>query len=277
VSPHRDLKAEAVSIEHLMTHLPKNPHCTSCQRSKMQRKPCRRGAGLGKRPKNFGDQVTADHIVTYSDESQGILGQKAALVIMDRATGYLECYALSGKSGSEAYSSLMDFMGPRKTISHLYTDESPELKFCAESLGVPNGTSLPGRPQQNGVAERAVRSVVSGARTILEHAGLPHKFWPYAVRHWCFAHNIHQSDGNSPWHKRHKKGHFEGKILPFGCLVDFMATPEVTQGQAKFMPKAIPGVFLGYILQPGGVFRRGIPSRVPTGFRRRGSDSDGSS
>ena len=38
----RDLKAEAVSVTHLMTHTPKNPYCAACQRSKVQRKPCRR-------------------------------------------------------------------------------------------------------------------------------------------------------------------------------------------------------------------------------------------
>ena len=40
--PDRDLKAEAESIMHIMTHTPKNPHCAACQRSKVQRKPCRR-------------------------------------------------------------------------------------------------------------------------------------------------------------------------------------------------------------------------------------------
>ena len=32
----RDLKAEATSLRHLLTHLPKNPHCVSCQQAKNQ-------------------------------------------------------------------------------------------------------------------------------------------------------------------------------------------------------------------------------------------------
>ena len=32
----RDLKAEAKSIRHLMTHAPKNPYCDACQRAKME-------------------------------------------------------------------------------------------------------------------------------------------------------------------------------------------------------------------------------------------------
>ena len=38
----RDLKVEALSIGHLMTHNPKNPYCSSCQRAKMQAKPAPR-------------------------------------------------------------------------------------------------------------------------------------------------------------------------------------------------------------------------------------------
>ena len=33
----RDLKAEAVSLEHMMTHTPYNVHCPSCVRAKMAR------------------------------------------------------------------------------------------------------------------------------------------------------------------------------------------------------------------------------------------------
>ena len=38
----RDLKAEALSIGHLMTHNPQKPDCSSCQRAKMQAKPAPR-------------------------------------------------------------------------------------------------------------------------------------------------------------------------------------------------------------------------------------------
>ena len=35
----RDLKAEAKSITHLLTHMPMNPYCEVCQRAKMSRRP----------------------------------------------------------------------------------------------------------------------------------------------------------------------------------------------------------------------------------------------
>ena len=38
----RDLKADATLLSHLMTHFPKNPHCTACQRAKMTTAPARK-------------------------------------------------------------------------------------------------------------------------------------------------------------------------------------------------------------------------------------------
>ena len=56
------LKNEAFSLKHLLTHLPKNPFCKTCQRAKPQRKQHRRRTKtLGPVPQNFGDQGTADH------------------------------------------------------------------------------------------------------------------------------------------------------------------------------------------------------------------------
>ena len=87
----RDLKAEAVSVTHLMTHTPKNPYCSACQRSKVQRKPCRRKKWFkGLRPTEFGEQVTADHVIANSERSMGVTGDKSAIVIGDQGTGYIE-------------------------------------------------------------------------------------------------------------------------------------------------------------------------------------------
>ena len=60
-----DKMAEALTVKHLMTHVPKNPWCPSCQRAKPQRKPCKRNAHVGPVPAVFGEQVTADHIITW--------------------------------------------------------------------------------------------------------------------------------------------------------------------------------------------------------------------
>jgi hypothetical protein len=126
--PGRDLKAEAVSREHLMTHMPKNKWCPACQRAKMQHKACRRGSTLGPVPESFGDQVTADHIVSRSEASQGLTGEKNAPALLDRATGYIERFPLGTKSSSDTWDAFNEFLGPNGYIRSLYTDDSPELE-----------------------------------------------------------------------------------------------------------------------------------------------------
>ena len=54
-STFRNLVDEAVSLDHLMDHYPKNPHCHTCQVGKLQPQQSRRSKGLGPPPVNFGD------------------------------------------------------------------------------------------------------------------------------------------------------------------------------------------------------------------------------
>ena len=89
----RDLKKEALSVHHLLTHMPKNRYCAACMKAKMQKAHCRKkkGESLGPRPLNFGDQITADHLISKDEASHGIDSQKVAMVILDRATKWIWC------------------------------------------------------------------------------------------------------------------------------------------------------------------------------------------
>ena len=80
--------------------------------------------------------------------------------------------------------------------------------------------ATPERPATNGVVELAVRSVLHGSLAALLHAGFPESFWPFAVQHWCFAHNIAIDErGDSPWNRQLKQGGFKGTNgYPLGAL-----------------------------------------------------------
>ena len=53
-----DAKAEAVSLEHLMTHLPNNAHCSACQRATMVKKHARtQKRDLDQLPTTLGEQA----------------------------------------------------------------------------------------------------------------------------------------------------------------------------------------------------------------------------
>ena len=97
------------------------------------------------------------------------------------------------------------------------------------------------------MAERAVRSVKHGARTILSRSGLTENFWPRAIRHWCFARNTRKRapgatapPGLCPaftnaFTKRHGGHSFKGQRVPFGALVDFKQTTLREMHQSAFL------------------------------------------
>ena len=71
----RDLKEEATSLRHLLTHLPKNPHCVSCQQAKMRQRYSFKGA-FKRDMAQFGEIVTCDHVVAPAMRMQGMGGEK---------------------------------------------------------------------------------------------------------------------------------------------------------------------------------------------------------
>jgi len=58
-----------------------------------------------------------------------------------------------------------------------YSDNATEPLKAAANMGWPPPTAAPGKLQSNGVAERSVKTVVEGVRTVMEHAGMGHKCW----------------------------------------------------------------------------------------------------
>jgi len=79
-----DLKREALSLRHQLTHVPKNKYCPACMRAKMLRKPARRSKGkIAEQLQKFGNLVNADHVLAQSPEACGLFGERDALIIAD--------------------------------------------------------------------------------------------------------------------------------------------------------------------------------------------------
>ena len=134
----------------------------------------------------------------------------------------------------------------------MYTDNAPELIKACRDLGYNHDKSTPYRHESNATCERCVRSIVEGARALLEKAGLPSCFWIFAVRHYCLMHNTRTpTNGESPWLRRFGE-EFGGKRLPFGSLVNFLPKPETVKALPKFEPRGQAGILVGYRLHNGG-------------------------
>ena len=174
------LKKEAKSAHHLLCHPPKNPYCDICQQAKMYKSPSYSGKGVtAKEAKDFGDHITADHVVLYRDNENIIEDSRLALVIKDVATTFMQAYPSALKSEEECYRALTHFTSNRDNVGLFYSDNAKELVKTVPSLGWRHELSKAYIHQSNAVAERAVRSSTEGTRTNLLQAGLSHVYWPH--------------------------------------------------------------------------------------------------
>ena len=98
------LRAEATTLRHLMTHTPKNPFCSTCNKAKMH-KPTKRSKGGSEtvEVEKFGDHITCDHLVTRSLEEESIDGDRVVLVFTDVTTNFRWIYPSAAGSTEECY------------------------------------------------------------------------------------------------------------------------------------------------------------------------------
>ena len=85
----------------------------------------------------------------------------------------------------------------------MHIDNAPELVAAAPRLKLKHDTSTPYRSTANSTAERSIRTVTEGTRTLLEQSGFPVQWWPYASRGFCHSMNTAVVDGGSAYDKRH--------------------------------------------------------------------------
>ena len=136
--------------------LAENKYCPSCIKAKLTRKPARRARGSGSRitVEKFGDLVCADHIISMSEAAAGLTGEKDALLIVDKHSGYLDVFPLMTKSAVYASSAFLEYFG--NTIpseAYIWSDSAPELIKSVADMGIPHGKATPGRHTANGYCE----------------------------------------------------------------------------------------------------------------------------
>ena len=239
------------------THFPKDRNCEICQRTKITRAPCRRRiGGAVPRAENFGDLITADHKV-LSDSCASRKNHRYAFVVQDLATQWIQAYPCITKTSQETQRSLQKFLEPERNPKVIYTDNSLEIGKSCEDLSWNHCTSTPHRSETNGIAERAVRRLKEGTSAVLLQSGLNESWWADSMECYTCLRNVTDllSDGKTPYERRFGQP-FKGPIIPFGSLVEYH--PKTAKDQSRihqFGKKVLPGLFLGYALYAGGIWK----------------------
>ena len=239
------------------THFPKDRNCEICQRTKISRAPCRRRiGGAVPRAENFGDLITADHkFLSESCESRN--NHRYAIVVQDLATQWIQSYPCKTKTSQETQRSLQKFLEPDRKSKVIFTDNSLDFGKACEGLSWNHFTSTPHRSETNGIAERAVRRVKEGASAVLLQSGLNESWWADSMECYTNLRNIQDllSDGKTPYERRFGEP-FKGPIIPFGSLVEHYPISAKDQSIIhQFGKKVFPGLFLGYALYAGGIWK----------------------
>ena len=176
------------------------------------------------------------------------------LVILDDFSHYVWTFPLRRKSDSVAtltafYSYVSTQFG--RPIHALQTDNGKEFDNLAiRNLLATHGTifrlTCPYTSQQNGRAERVLRTLNDCVRTLLFHANVPPRFWPDALATASLLINIRpcRTRGNfAPHHLLFGTPPSYAELRIFGCL----CYPSIASTTPhKLAPRSVACIFLGY-------------------------------
>ena len=99
-----------------------------------------------------------------------------------------------------------------------------------------------------------------GTSAVLLQSGLDKEWWADSMECYCYLRNIQNllSDGKTPYERRFGMP-FNGPVMPFGAMVEYH--PISAKDMSKFHQfgsKVLPGIFLGYVLYAGGIWKGGM-------------------
>ena len=226
------------------------PHCQACVMGKQPRAPVPRTTG--KRAPRIVYRIHADVCGPFSTASEG--GARYLLLLVDDYSRYNWLRCMTTKD--EAFDLIKQFVAASeamhgKRVSVLHTDNGGEFvsnDFDAWLVqhGIRRELTVAYTPHQNGVAERAMRTIVEMARAMLVSARLPKTFWAFAVAAAVYIRNRSPTitlDRCTPYEAWYGRQPAIAHLRIFGCL----AYAHVHKSKRdKLDPKAQPCTFVGY-------------------------------
>lgn len=241
----RDKLARGISFKD-----PDSVQCVSCLKGKQTTLPF---------PKQKSTRATELLELVHSDvcgpiETASFAGYKYFLTFIDDKSRNTFVYFLRNKS--EVFSKLVEFKTlvekqTGKKLKAIRTDNGTEyvnerVNNFLRGNGITHQLTVEYTPQQNGVSERANRSIVERARSMLEEAKLDKKYWAEAVNTSVYLKNrcpTRAVKGMTPEEAWSKKRVDLRHLKVFGCRA-FMHVPK--QKRKKFDSKTKELLFVGY-------------------------------
>ena len=178
-------------------------------------------------------------------------GARYMLTIIDDYSRRVWPYFMKNKDDTFAAFKEWKAMIERQTerkVKLLRTDNGGE--FCSNAFndycrkeGIVRHLTIPYTPQQNGVAERMNRTIISKARCMISNARMSKRFWAEAAATACYLINRSPSiplDKKTPIEAWSDSPADYSQLKVFGCT----AYAHVDNG--KLEPRAIKCVFIGY-------------------------------
>nr|ABA97637.1 retrotransposon protein, putative, Ty1-copia subclass [Oryza sativa Japonica Group] len=201
------------------------------------------------RTKGILDYVHADLWGPSRKPSLG--GARYMLTIIDDYSRKVWPYFLKHKDDTFAAFKEWKVMIERQTekeVKVLRTDNAGE--FCSDAFddycrkeGIVRHHTIPYTPQQNGVAERMNRTIISKARCMLSNARMNKRFWAEAANTACYLINRSPS---IPLNKKTPIEIWSGMPADYSQLRVFGCTAYAHVDNEKLEPRAIKCLFLGY-------------------------------
>lgn len=239
-------------VKGLNVTMPKTIECVTCAVNKIAATPYKNYANV--QTKNILELVHTDLCGPIGVKSVG--GSSYFITFIDDYSRYISTYFLKNKS--DAYEAFIHFSGIAETqtgrkIKIVRSDNGKEFvnsKFKQHfaEKGIVHQTTVGYSPQQNGVSERANRTLVEMARCLLESSGLPQSLWGEAINTATYLRNRAPTkvlDDVTPYERWHGRQPSVSHLKTFGCDAVMLKKGPKPKG-GKFLPKGEKIKFVGY-------------------------------
>ncbi|TPX29988.1 hypothetical protein SeLEV6574_g08657, partial [Synchytrium endobioticum] len=204
-------------------HLGQFDGCDVCALTKLSRKPFPQKSETV--PENVGDLIVSDVWGPFQTPSPA--GSRFYVSFLDVKTRFSWIYFLKRKS--DVLTKFQEFNSMLKTqlqakIKTFRSDGGGE--YCNEAFdaylaaeGIHREKTVPHSPQQNGIAERLNRTLITIARSIRHGTGIPDSLWAEVVATANYLRNINETSatGKTPYELLYGKPPDLTRLKKFGC------------------------------------------------------------